>query len=200
MIIEQKRGVLKWTELEVALFAANKDWYGTPLDEPVGFSFVKDEKFFWFIATHPKAASLHPDSRPNQFTRELWRYDVAEFFLTNQETGRYLEFNLSPNGAWWAAEFSGPREGMGEAPLVGVETYADLGESGRWIAAARFELDLMYDRFNLGPDTTLNATFILNSPEQQFVSVADLGEGEPDFHQPSKFKQVSFVSEDKLKF
>jgi len=192
MNIERISGKLKWGALDVNLFGAVKDWYGKELEHPVGFSFAIDEDRLWFIATHAAPASLHPDARPNRFTRELWKYDCAEFFLTNPQNGRYLEFNLSPNGAWWAAEFSAPREGMGEAPLQGVETYAQIGDDGSWLAAASFDLLEMHDRFSFGPDSTLNAAFILNSPEQQFISLAELDGDEPDFHQPEKFKKANF--------
>ena len=198
MHIERKKKPLVWGELDVALFAAAKDWYGEPLQIPVGFSFAIDEKSLWFIASHRQPASLHPDARPGRFQPELWKYDVAEFFLTNPENGRYLEFNLAPNGAWWAAEFSGPREGMGEAPLQGVSTYSELAANGAWIAAAKLELTMLRERFAFSPDSRLNATFILESPAQRFISVADLGKGEPDFHQPELFPLVQFIHEDEL--
>ena len=190
---------MKWGEIDVSLFAAAKDWYGDVLEAPVGFSFAVDEESFWFIASHSRPARLHPEARPNQFTRELWKYDVAEFFLFNPDNDRYLEFNLSPNGAWWAAEFSGPREGMGEAPLQGVKTHSELGADGSWLVAAQFDLQMMQERFYFGAESRMNATFIINSPDQKFISVADLGDGEPDFHQPEKFKPLQFINEDKLR-
>ncbi len=199
VIIECKKSSIEWGEIDVALFAAALDWNGKPLKSPVGFSFAMDDTSFWFIATHAEPADLHPKARPGQFTPELWKHDVAEFFLTNPMNGRYLEFNLAANGAWWAAEFSGPRDGMGEAPLQGVETFSDLAPDGRWLVAAKFDLTMMRERFSLSPDSTMNATFIVNSPEQQFVTATDLGGGEPDFHQPSKFKQVQFMQEAELK-
>ena len=45
----------------------------------------------------------------------------------------------------------------------------------------------------------MNACFILESPRQKFVSVADLGDGEPDFHQPDKFREVKFIHEDEMR-
>lgn len=199
MNIERKKKVQKWGELDVSLFGATKDWYGADLAFPIGFSFVIDPEYFWFVATCGSPAVIHPDARPGQFVSELWKYDVAEFFLTNPMSGRYLEFNLSPNGAWWAAEFTGPREGMGQAPLQGVETYHELGKDGRWIAAARFKLVDFKERFSLSPDSRLNAAFIIGSPEQKFVSAADLGDGEPDFHRPEKFATAHFIHEDELR-
>ena len=199
MHIERKKKSLEWGNLDVALFAATHDWDRVALDVPVGFSFAIDDKNLWFIVSRAKVATLHPDSRPGKFMPELWKYDVAEFFLTNPNNGRYLEFNLSPNGAWWAAEFSGPREGMGEAPLQGVETFAELSKEGSWLVAAKLELSMLQDRFAFSPDSKLNATFIIDSPEQKFVSVTDLGKGKPDFHQPDKFKEANFVHEDELR-
>jgi len=199
MHIERKKEIQKWGELDVSLFGATEDWHGEKLSSPVGFSFVIDPKYFWFIVTHGTAANIHPKARPNHFVEELWRYDVAEFFLTNPVNGRYLEFNLAPNGAWWAAEFTGPRKGMGEAPLQGVETFHELAADGCWLTAARFELSEFKERFALSPDSTINAAFILNSPEQKFVSVTKLKGKEPDFHQPDQFKQVNFIQDKELK-
>ncbi len=199
MNIERKAKVQKWGELDVSLFGATKDWEGNALAFPVGFSFAIDPEYFWFIATCASPPVLHPQAQSGEFVSELWKYDVAEFFLTNPMTGRYLEFNLAPNGAWWAAEFTGPREGMGQAPLQGVDTYHDLAPDGRWIAAARFQLKEFKERFSLSPDSTLNAAFIIGSPEQQFISATDLGGGEPDFHQPEKFPPARFIHEDELR-
>ena len=198
MHIERKKKPLVWGELDVALLAAGKDWDGNPLEVPIGFSFAIDEKNLWFIVSHRQPATIHPDARPGQFLPELWKYDVAEFFLTNPDNGRYLEFNLAPNGAWWAAEFTGPREGMGEAPLQGVETHSDLAADGTWLVAACIELKMLRERFAFSPDSRLNATFIVDSPEQKFVSVADLGDGDPDFHRPDRFPLVQFIHEDEL--
>lgn len=198
MNIERKKKAMQWGALDVNLFAAQKDWSGQALEHPIGFAFAIDPKYFWFLATHQTPATVHPDAKPGAFTSELWKYDVAEFFLMNQSTGRYLEFNLAANAAWWAAEFSGPREGMGEAPLMGVKTYSDVSATGTWLAAARFELPMMQERFALCPDTEMNAAFIIGSPEQKFVSVADLTGETPDFHQPEHFQKVRFFRADEI--
>ncbi|MDB9741997.1 hypothetical protein OAB00_04025 [Akkermansiaceae bacterium] len=198
MNIERKKSVMEWGALDVNLFGVQKNWQGEALENPVGFAFAIDPKYFWFIATCQTPAMPHPEAKHGEFKSELWKYDVAEFFLKNHNTGRYLEFNLAANASWWAAEFTGPREGMGQAPLDGVETYCDVAESGAWMAAARFDLQLMYDRFCLCPDTTMNAAFILHSPDQQFASAIDLPGEHPDFHQPDHFKQVHFFNSSDL--
>ena len=198
MNIERKKRVMEWGALDVNLFGAQKNWQGKALKSPIGFAFAIDPKYFWFIATSQYKAMPHPESNHGEFKEELWKYDVAEFFLKNKLNGRYLEFNLAANAAWWAAEFSGPREGMGPAPLQGVTTYSDIAESGTWLVAARMELPMMQERFDLSPDSTMNAAFIINSPEQEFVSALDLPGETPDFHQPDHFKKVKFFHEDEI--
>ncbi|RYD48822.1 MAG: hypothetical protein EOP83_25990 [Verrucomicrobiaceae bacterium] len=125
---------------------------------------------------------------------ELWKYDVAELFLTDPTSGRYFEFNLSPNAAWWSCEFTAPRQRAEETDIAfpDVTTYAELAPDGGWVAAMSIPLDLLEARLNFGETTKLNVTFILDSPEQRFLSVANLGEGEPDFHRPERFSPVKF--------
>jgi hypothetical protein len=41
-----------------------------------------------------------------------------------------------------------------------------------------------------GPRIRLNATFIIDSPQQRFLTATDLGAGTPDFHQPERFPVI----------
>lgn len=50
----------------------------------------------------------------SSFTRELWKGDVVELFLYTGSS--YVELNLSPSGAWWAARFSSYRVMATEHP------------------------------------------------------------------------------------
>lgn len=194
MHIEISDKPLSWGALDLSLFGVDTDWFGKPVKPPVAFGFAVDLNYLWFVASHQKSPSLHPDARPGDFQAELWKYDVAEFFLSDPSTGRYLEFNLAPNGAWWSAEFTAPRirAEIADTPFPEVATFADMGEDGAWLAAAAIPLDQLRKRLNFGPESQLNASFILNSPEQQFLSATMLGSSEPDFHLPDKFPKVNF--------
>jgi hypothetical protein len=194
MNIEISDKPLAWGELDLSLFGVDKDWNGKPVSPAVAFGFAADLNYLWFVAAHQKSPSLHPEARPGEFQAELWKFDVAEFFLLDPDTGRYLEFNLSPNGAWWSAEFTAPRirAEIADNPFPGVATYADMAADGSWLTAAAIPLDQLRKRLNFGPESHLNATFILNSPEQQFLTAANLGDGEPNFHLPDKFPKVNF--------
>ncbi len=186
---------LAWGALDVPMFGLTKDWHGEDFSPAAGFSLVQDQKRLWFIANHRKPASLHPHSRPGCFQADLWRYDVAELFLADSRSGRYFEFNLAPNGAWWTCEFTAPRmraEDM-DIAMPEVATFAEMAPDGSWLAAMAIPLELLRARLDFSGNSLLNVAMILNSPDQQFLSATSLGQGAPDFHQPSQFSKVAFV-------
>ena len=51
------------------------------------------------------------DMRPsNDFVEGLWCDHVWELFIANPLTREYVEFNVSPNGDWWACYFVDKRQ------------------------------------------------------------------------------------------
>jgi len=185
---------LIWGELDVPLFGLAKDLDGILLQEPAAFSLVVDAQHLWFIASHRKSARLHPQARPGRFQAELWRHDVAELFLFDPVSGRYFEFNLAPNGAWWTCEFIAPRvrADLAEIAMPEVATFSELAADGSWVAAMAIPVELLNARLNFGNETYVNVTMILESPVQKFISATDLGPGEPNFHQPAQFSKICF--------
>jgi hypothetical protein len=186
---------LVWGELDVPMLGLDKDWQGVALHPAAGFCLAMDARRLWFIAHHRRAAVLHPLARPGCFQAELWRYDVAELFIADPASGRYFEFNLAPNGAWWSCEFTAPRVRAEEIDIAmpEVATFADMAPDGSWVAAMALPLDLLRARLDFGPASRANVTMILESPDQRFVTAADLGGGEPDFHLPQRFPVLSFA-------
>ena len=186
---------LRWGSLDLPLLGLGKDWHGELVQPAAGFSLAVDGSHLWFIAHHDKAAHLHPKAMCGAFQAELWRYDVAELFLADPRSGRYFEFNLTANGAWWCGEFTAPRvrAEATEVAMPDVTTFADVAENGAWLAALVLPLDLLQARLDFGPQTRANVSFILSSPQQKFLSATDLGGDTPDFHQPEKFSQVVFT-------
>lgn len=183
---------LSWGQLDVPLLGLQRDWHGAPVQPSPSFSLAMDEQRLWFIAHHRQAAQLHPLARPGRFQADLWRYDLAELFIADPVSGRYFEFNLAPNGAWWSCEFSAPRVREEEIDIAmpEVATFADLAVDGAWLAAMAIPLDLLRARLDFGPVSTINVAFIIESPVRKFVSATDLGGGEPDLHRPQRFSTV----------
>lgn len=177
------------------MLGLDKDWHGEPVVPAAAFSLAMDPHRLWFVAHHRRPARIHPQARPGHFLPGLWQHDVAELFLANLSRGRYYEFNLSPNGAWWSCEFTAPRVRADpcEIAMPDVATFADLAADGSWLAAMAIPLDLLRARLDFGPTTHANVTLILESPNQRFLTATDLGGGEPDFHQPSGFSVASFT-------
>ncbi|MEO7100685.1 MAG: hypothetical protein ABI162_15090 [Luteolibacter sp.] len=186
---------LIWGELDVPMFGLGKDWFGNVFEPAAGFSLVMDQHRLWFIANHRKPAELHPRSRPGAFQSELWRYDVAELFIADPASGRYFEFNLAPNGAWWTCEFTAPRVRAEESEIAmpEVATFAEMAPDGSWLAAMAVPLYLLKARLDFGAETRINVAMILESPAQKFLSASNLATGEPDFHQPHAFSKISFT-------
>jgi len=193
-IFESKRA-LRWGELDVPLLGLARDWYGKRVEPAAGFALVADAERLWLVASHRRPAMLHPQGRPGRYQAELWRYDVAELFLADPGSGRYFEFNLAPNGAWWTCEFTAPRVRAEEVDIAmpEVATFAELAPDGSWVAALAVPLDLLRARLDFGPTTRVNVTFILETPRQRFLSAADLGVAEPDFHRPDRFAPISWL-------
>jgi len=187
---------LQWGELDVPLLGIPKDWDGRPVEPPAGFSLAADSRRLWFVAHHRQPASLHPLARPGQFQAELWQHDVAELFIGDSVSGRYFEFNLAANGAWWSCEFTAPRTRAEECDIAmpEVATFADMAADGAWVAAMAIPLDLLKARLDFGPQSHANVTFVLGSPAQRFLTAADLGGGRPDFHRPARFPKLVFHS------
>jgi len=183
---------LVWGEIDLPLFGLRKDWYGNEVMPQAAFCVAVDSRSVWFLASHGKAARLNPAARPGRFTPELWKQDVAELFLSHPTSGRYFEFNLAPNGAWWSCEFTGPRERAEEVEVAfpEVATFAELAPNGGWVAGMAIPRDLLEGRLDFGKGTRGNVTFVLGSPEQRYLTAVDLGGGEPDFHRPGKFSEV----------
>jgi hypothetical protein len=165
------------------------DWYGKLSTLAPQFLCSLDATHFHFLAGDRNRPTIHPEARPGKFQPELWKYDVAEFFLASSDGSSYLEFNLAPNGAWWSAFFEEPRLPLDRPPLAGVETYGEQTDDG-WQVRASIPLS----EIGFTPESLLNVTFILGTPEQRFFSTAPLSSAEPDFHRPTEFLPMSLSS------
>lgn len=188
---------LEWGDLSLPMWGLAHDIFDQALEFRLLFSLAFDEQRLWFVAAGSQPACSHPQSRHGKFMRGLWQFDCAELFIADPRSGRYLEFNLAANGAWWSAEFVAPRQRADERDLAfpEVATFADLSPDGGWLSAMSVPLDLLTARIDWSAYSRVNVTFITRSPAQQFVSASPLPGATPNFHQPKHFSPVEWIDD-----
>jgi hypothetical protein len=134
------------------------------------------------------ALLVRPAAGAGGFAEGLWEGDVVELFMLNPATGFYMEFNLSPCGAWWCCAFDAPRVRAAgfPAPLPGVRAEA-VWRGAAWEGTLSVPLASLPRALAFDADATAgNIAFCLGRP-QRYVTLADLGGGTPDFHRPSRW-------------
>lgn len=163
----------------------SREWHGRAVEPPFAYGFSLSPQGLNFRAARAARALVCPAGRSGCFQPGLWRYDTAEFFIARPDASRYLEFNLSPNGAWWACVFSAPR-----VPDAALEGWRPQAQASGCCAGAGWECQALIPIADLrfvGIDPAccrLAACAILESPSQIFLTTAESPSGEPDFHLP----------------
>lgn len=170
----------------------SRDWYGANIEARPEFDIrIIDDNIVFNVLIYKKPYIV---SDSNGYTAGLWNADVAELFLCNPSNGYYLELNLAPNGAWWSCAFDNIRNGADEHPnpLENVTTTSHMNESS-WSAEIIIQITSLPDNLRFDPQITIgNITFCLKDESEgtRYVSLFDLGPGEPDFHRPSHWKPL----------
>jgi hypothetical protein len=185
---------LDWGELSLPVWGLDQDFSGGKRERPLMYSLAEDGNHLWFVAASASPAQLHPQARPGMFLGDLWKYDVAELFIADPVSGRYLEFHLAANGAWWSGEFVGIRQRATTdgQPFPEVQTHAEISSEGGWMVAMVIPIDLLQARIGYGAGTAINVCFLADSPATKYYSVARLTGDRPNFHQPQAFSQVVY--------
>lgn len=172
--------------------AIPETWHGEKLLQPARFLFWLDPDALYFACAHLGRATIHPEAEAGKFQAELWKYDVGEYFLAAPD-GSYLEVNLAPNGGWWLCHFSETLKASEKKfPQAGVVTHAH-GDNGFWqaqIAVPRRHIEAIFPAWD---ELSLNANFILQTPDQIFLSAATLKSDHPDFHLPKQFPKIALT-------
>ncbi len=177
-----------------------KDWYGKPCPK-VGFDLsIKDSTpTQWVFSVNVQAAkSKQSIAQPNEYKEGLWEQDVAEWFIANPANGRYVEFNLAANGAWWLMAFSKPRQRIENfsanfltniAEKEKIKTSSSQQEQS-WSAELCIPKKLLVEILDEG-DWTYNVCFIVsdvsNKSQKRYMSLNSLSSLDPDFHLPGEF-------------
>lgn len=164
------------------------DWFGSAHPAAPRFTLALEDGAIVLTGGAAKPALLVPQDAGG-YTEGLWNGDCAELFLVNPANGAYMEFNLSPKGGWWCCEFTAPRVRAAGAPvaLAGVTTRGEI-LADRWEARIRIPVASLPPALAFDPKTIRgNVTFCLGDAPQRYLTLADLGGGQPDYHRPARW-------------
>ncbi len=174
-----------------------RDWEGTQVEPPIGFSMQMGEGELVLRAQREALARVQPGSQGGAFTPLLWKYDVAEFFLRGEDAKPYMEINLAPNGAWWAAVFDEPRvEHPGfDAAAMAVRSRG-LCDDRRWEAELRLPLATLRELGWDPEELRASACAVLRQKDGSYrYASTSMQVGEkPDFHRPWHWPTVQMQS------
>ena len=164
-----------------------ESWQGERVEPPFHFRFtLTAADSLRFEAWRAAPALVHPAAAPGVFQEELWRYDVVEFFIATADARRYLEFNLCPNGAWWAEGFTEPRVKLAgfDARALRPALCADM-QPGRWRCSAELPLAALRAwGWSPGECRLAACAVICREGEYTYLTSCEQRAGRPDFHHP----------------
>ena len=161
------------------------DWHGTTLEEPLCWELnLREEEGVYSVQMPFAPRNSSVDSR-GEFVEGLWEQDVVELFLAG-DSGRYVEFNVSSQGAWWFMPFSDYRvraEARCKRPRVSVSVETARRE---WRVELVFGLEEIVAY--LGRVTAWQVAAIHYGPKSvTYISSRNAKGGDPDFHNFSSF-------------
>ena len=164
----------------------SRDWYGNeaPFQAQYRFELKKSVLTYSFSAAKESYASSHPRGA---FVEGLWEYDVAEFFVQQRGSESYLEFNISPNGAWWCALFSGYRKREREFRINPEAIEVGPG----WRIEFSITLGSLAPVISNFEESLLCATAILfEGGQPTYLCSGPKLDSEPDFHARENFLPI----------
>ncbi len=175
----------QWIEIKT-------DWFYQRSQNKAQFCIEKQNskhKSSWIFRVHvDKEPFLHPTKmQPNTYHEGLWEYDVAEWFIADPATGKYIELNLAPTGAWWMMVFNALRQRAERLmPDINEITTEAVLENNAW--SASLEIPVTVIEQVLGSVAMKhNVCFILGQNPRQYLSWTRLDSKHPDFHRPANF-------------
>ena len=135
-----------------------------------------------------KKALLHPTTMSsNTYYEGLWEYDVAEWFIADPATGKYIELNLAPTGAWWMMVFNSLRQRAEQfMPDLKRISAGSILEDDSWSAFLEIPVAVLQEVLG-SVALKHNVCFILGHNPREYLSWTRLDSKHPDFHRPADF-------------
>jgi len=164
------------------------DWFGEKLVRPFRASFaVQDERaaFHAVMPYAPPVADLH---RRGDFVEGLWNDDVIELFVRDH-SGRYVEFNVSADGAWWFMPFTDYRTRAQDGCNPPETAISIVREDLQWQVRLSFDIDHLL-MFLSGVNLIHFSAIHYQGGAPVYLSSRRVLGGDPDFHVASCFCPV----------
>jgi hypothetical protein len=170
----------------------NFSWEKDSIPHPARYGLFLTQNSMQVAFTCPKNAWTERCDASGSYIEGLWQYDVGEFFISNNTNNEYLEFNLSPSGAWWCCYFNSYRErSQKNNPIQGVKTFAQPLTPTGWFAAIEIPINSLKIEFQSLNDLCANVCMIEGKEQKHYLSAAVIKTKEPDFHQADSFLPLS---------
>ncbi len=175
----------QWIEIKT-------DWFYNKSQSGAQFCIEKQnsahDSSWIFRVQVDKKALLHPISMlPNTYHEGLWEYDVAEWFIVDPATGRYIELNLAPTGAWWMMVFNALRQRTEQSmPDLKRISAGSVLEDDSWSAFLEIPVAVLQEVLG-SVALKHNVCFILGHNPREYLSWTRLDSKHPDFHRPVDF-------------
>lgn len=170
--------------------AISSDWFGNKTRVICEYRLFLDPSSLFFHARANRKPKTKPDATQGSFIEGLWEYDLAELFICEENSPRYLEVNLGPQAAWWSCLFKSYRERSGApSALKEAHTISEITETG-WnagilIPRASFPFLVRDQGFRA------NVTFIIDDNGPVYFSASKLTSEAPDYHVAEQFPSVA---------
>ncbi len=170
----------------------NQAWRGEELSSPFEWGLALDPTSLWFVARIPAVAASSCVRRKGHFVEGLWESDVAELFLRDAH-GRYQEFNISADGAWWSMTFSNYRERHSKPRRPVKTAIAVRHDAASWMAVLGIEIQTL-DVSLREPLQAHVSGILYGAAEPLYLTSCPQPNFAPDFHDPRCFSAVVLKS------
>jgi hypothetical protein len=135
----------------------------------------------WFGVGAPAERFVIPPIREPWRADELWQTTCFEAFFAADGDDGYREWNFAPRGNWAAYDFTGYREGMGQAD-VRSPPYIRMEDNFTWWTVGATIAVAADNKWDLG----LSAVLEEQDGTKSYWALAHASD-KPDFHAPDCF-------------
>ncbi len=182
----------QWKSIEGAVMDA--DYFGAPVPghrTEVRSRWTSHHLYLLFICQYEEL-NLKPEPSTTSETPGLWNWDVAEAFLGSDHanTGRYKEFQISPQGEWVDLDIDRTKgaRGGGAAWNSGMQVKARVDAAAKlWFGEMKIPFGALFD----GPPAAgreLRAGFFrIAGVDPVKKKISWQATGANTFHVPEKF-------------